>query len=182
MKNIEIKGRYNCYKINKANDCSNNDTILKRECMNSLPNYIFDYKYQIEIINKILLDFENIKFNNSIQYKKELLREIEKKILSYKNQDIIKNKFNNNNIKLEETIEKIVISKLICYYCKCKLKLFYQKVRDMEQWTLDRIDNNLPHENKNVIVCCLKCNLQRRKQDKDNFLFTKQLKIEKKNN
>ena len=57
------------------------------------------------------------------------------------------------------------------------MKLFYKKVRDMEQWTLDRIDNNLPHQDDNVIVSCLKCNLQRRQQNKDKFLFTKQLKI-----
>ena len=49
----------------------------------------------------------------------------------------------------------------------------------MEQWSLDRIDNSIPHTNDNVIISCLKCNLQRRCQNKDNFLFTKQLKIEK---
>ena len=49
----------------------------------------------------------------------------------------------------------------------------------MEQWTLDRIDNDLSNTDENVIVACLKCNLQRRRQNKDKFLFTKQLKIVK---
>ena len=49
----------------------------------------------------------------------------------------------------------------------------------MEQWTLDRIDNNINHSESNVIIACLKCNLQRRCQNKDKFLFTKQLKIVK---
>ena len=58
--------------------------------------------------------------------------------------------------------------------------IFYNKVRDMEQWTLDRIDNDLNHSCENVVICCLRCNLQRRCQNKDKFLFTKQLRIVKK--
>ena len=42
------------------------------------------------------------------------------------------------------------------------------------------IDNNINHSESNVIIACLKkCNLQRRCQNKDKFLFTKQLKIVK---
>ena len=73
----------------------------------------------------------------------------------------------------------MVASKLKCYYCKCNMQIFYFKVRAMNQWTLDRIDNDLPHSNDNVIISCLKCNLERRRQNKDKFLFTKQLKINK---
>lgn len=57
--------------------------------------------------------------------------------------------------------------------------IFYQKVREISQWTLDRVDNDLSHKNDNVIIACLKCNLDRRRQNKDKFLFTKQLKINK---
>ena len=32
-----------------------------------------------------------------------------------------------------------------------------------------RIDNDLSHTDDNVIVACLKCNLQRRRQNKDKF-------------
>ena len=145
-----------------------------RDCMSNIPSKLFKYKNQIRLINRIYL--EN---NEIIEYKKELIREIEKKISSYKAQDINKKKYLENNITVEETLEKLVESKLYCYYCKCKLKIFYDIVRDSQQWTLDRIDNNLPHQNDNVIISCLKCNLQRRKIDKDKFLFTKQLKIVK---
>lgn len=171
MKNIEIKGKHQLDKINKATN-PNTDIVAERDCMTPLPDYVFDNRFQIQMINKLYLD-------SDFEYKKELLREIDKKILSYKNQDINKKKYENNNISQTQTIEKIVASKLKCYYCKCNMKLFYKKVRDINQWTLDRINNDLPHQNDNVITCCLKCNLQRRKQNKDKFLFTKQLKIVK---
>lgn len=174
MKQIEIKGKHQCDKINKANDPNNLDIIAKRDCMQLLPDFVFETYFQEQIINKLYLNYD-------FEYKKELLREIDKKITSYKTQDITKNKYDDNNISREQTIEKIVTSKLKCYYCKCNMKLLYKKVRDMEQWTLDRIDNDLPHQDNNVIVCCLKCNLQRRRQTKDKFLFTKQLNIKKLN-
>ena len=174
MKKIEIIGKHQKDKIDKANNPNNNNIIAVRECMQNLPDEVFTYLYQVKLINKLYLDIES-----DIEYKKECLREIDKKIASYKTQDINKNKYDDNNITQEQTIEKLVCSKLKCYYCKCKMLIFYNKVRDMEQWTLDRINNNLPHSELNVIVCCLRCNLQRRCQNKDKFLFTKQLKIVK---
>ncbi len=53
--------------------------------------------------------------------------------------------------------------------------IFFEKVRDENQWTLDRINNYDEHSNENTIICCLKCNLQRRRKNSDKFLFTKQL-------
>ena len=59
------------------------------------------------------------------------MREIDKKIASYKAQDINKSKYKDNNITQEETIEKLVISKLKCYYCVQKVVLFYKKGVDI---------------------------------------------------
>jgi len=178
MKNIEIKGKHQSYKIKKAACPNNQDIIEKRDCMLKMPDSVFDDKYQIQMINNLYFNLEKT-VTKDFEYKKDLVREIDKKIASYKTQDINKNKYNDDNITQEQTVEKLVASKLKCYYCKCNMKLFYSKVRDMEQWTLDRIDNDLPHQDENVIVSCLKCNLQRRRQNKDKFLFTKQLKIVK---
>ena len=155
MKKIEITGKHQKDKIDKANNPNNSTIIAVRECMQNLPDEVFTYQYQVKLINRLYLDIES-----NIEYKKECLREIDKKIASYKTQDINKNKYDDNNITQEQTIEKLVCSKLKCYYCKCKMLIFYNKVRDMEQWTLDRIDNNLPHSEQNVIICCLRCNLQ----------------------
>ena len=177
MKHVEIKGKHQIDKIKKANDPNNPNIIAERDCMQNMPSFVFENCYQVQIINKLYFDLEIE--NKEIEFKKELLREIDKKIASYKTQDVNKNKYENDNISKEQAIEKIVASILKCYYCKCNMKLFYKKVRDMEQWTLDRIDNDLSHTHDNVIVACLKCNLQRRRQNKDKFLFTKQLKIVK---
>jgi len=176
MKSVEIKGKRQKDIINKANDPN---IIATRDCMQEMPQLVFEYKFQIQMINKLYLE-SNEKIED-FEYRKECLREIDKKIASYKTQDINKNKYADNNIRLCEVIEKIVASKLRCYYCKCTMQIFYQKVRDMDQWTLDRIDNDLPHTNDNVIIACLKCNLSRRRQNKDKFLFSKQLKIVKNN-
>ncbi len=170
MKNVNIIGKWNQDKINKINDSCGN-IIATRDCMKHINNIYFSYNKQKELINKLYLD------ETDIPYKKELIRELDKKINSYKIQDINKNKYNNDNITRDETIEKLVASKLKCYYCKKNVTIFYNIVRDMEQWTLDRIDNSINHSNNNVIISCLKCNLQRRCQDQNKFLFTKQLKI-----
>ena len=97
-------------------------------------------------------------------------------------QDIKKNKFNEEKlIKIDECIDKLVLSKMKCYYCNQDLLLIYEKVREPTQWTLDRLDNNIGHITENVVICCLKCNLKRRTTDDKKFKFSKQMKIIKKN-
>ena len=123
------------------------------------------------MLNKLFLE-------ESYEEKKEMEREIKKKINSYKQQDISKSLFNSDFlISLNEAIEKLVISKLKCYYCKHEVSILYNDIRDPFQWTLDRIDNNQGHFTNNVVICCLECNLKRRRINSDAFLFTKQLKI-----
>ena len=73
----------------------------------------------------------------------------------------------------------MVESKMKCFYCRNDMYLIYKNVRQMNQWTLDRIDNSLGHNSNNVVVSCLECNLKRRNTDKDKFLFTKRLNIKK---
>ena len=43
----------------------------------------------------------------------------------------------------------------------------------MNQWTLDRIDNNLGHNSDNVLISCLECNLKRRRMNMERFQFSK---------
>lgn len=169
MKKIEMIGKHQSDVINK---CKDPNYIAKRNNMLKYPDFLFTYAYQLELINKLYL-------NENFQFKNEMLKEIDKKVKSYIKQDIIKNKFTNDNITTETTIEKLVSCKLKCYYCKNEMNIFYKNVRENNQWTLDRIDNTISHKSNNVIVSCLKCNLERRTQDKNKFYFTKQLKIVK---
>ena len=108
-----------------------------------------------------------------------ILSELKNKINGYKNQDK-KKKILKEVINMEELLEKLVISKLSCYYCRLKCLLMYDNIREMRQWTLDRLDNDIGHNKDNIVICCLRCNLKRRMDDED-FKFIKQMKIIKKN-
>ena len=91
---------------------------------------------------------------------------------------MLKKFFNNEKfIKYEECLEKLVISKLKCYYCRKDCFIAYENVREEKQWTLDRIDNSIGHNKENVVICCLNCNLKRRTLNDEKFKFTKQMRI-----
>lgn len=107
-------------------------------------------------------------------------QEVERKIQGYKQQDIDKNRLDVAAFITFDSVERLLVeSGLSCYYCKNEMYILYEHVRETSQWTLDRIDNNLGHNVGNVVACCLKCNLKRRRTDADKFLFTKQLNIHK---
>ena len=120
----------------------------------------------------------NEDFSGNIFVKKEL----ERKIKGYRMQDIKKNKLNDEKlIKLDECVDKLVLSKMKCYYCMEDMLLIYENVRESKQWTLDRIDNSIGHNTENVVISCLSCNLKRRTMSDKKFKFSKQMKIIKKN-
>ena len=129
---------------------------------------------QCHIIQKIYMDvsFENMS---------DIICHIKKKMNGYKQQDVKKNRLDTEKfITYDELIEQLLLSSLKCFYCKNRTLISYKKNRDPRQWTLDRIDNSLGHNKNNVLICCLKCNLERRTKDSNKFKFTKQMKIIKK--
>lgn len=136
-------------------------------------DFLLDSNNHIGIINQLFLEQS---FNGDNTTKNEL----HKKINSYKQQDIKKDKNLDGLISYEELLEKLVVSKLKCYYCRKDVLLLYENNREQKQWTLDRLDNSLGHTKDNVVVCCLKCNLERRCLNDEKFLFTKQMRIIKK--
>jgi len=106
--------------------------------------------------------------------------EIEKKLQSYKHQDLEKGIFDTSLfVNYTYILQLLQESKLQCHYCSEKVFVLYEKVREAKQWTLDRIDNSKGHNHNNVLVACLECNLRRRRTNKNAFLFTKQLVIQK---
>jgi hypothetical protein len=108
---------------------------------------------------------------------------IKSKICSYKHQDILKKKLNENRlINFEGVINLLNNSELKCHYCSQEVYILYEKVREMKQWSLDRIDNNIGHNVGNLVIACLECNLKRRRTNKDAFMFTKNMVIVKSEN
>ena len=133
-----------------------------------------DNRKQIELLNKLYLgeDYEGKEF---------VKNEVSRKVKGYKYQDIKKCVYDEESmIMYDEVIEKLVISKLKCYYCRKDCLLMYENIREMSQWTLDRIDNDIGHYKENVVICCLKCNLKRGTMNDEHFKFAKQMKIIKK--
>tara|TARA_B110001454_G_C12697826_1_gene425224 strand:- start:770 stop:1279 length:510 start_codon:yes stop_codon:yes gene_type:complete len=165
MKQIIIKGKRNI-------DGMKGHKKHKRKIVDNISNkQLFKKMSQLEWLNKLYLE-ENF---NGIGFAK---KEVERKIKSYKNQDIRKKMFDCEKIiSYNDCLEKLVISKLKCYYCRCECFLLYEKVLESKQWTLDRIDNKKGHNKDNVVICCLECNLKKGTINDKKFKFTKQMRI-----
>lgn len=142
----------------------NNLTKMLLETINS------DYN-NINNVNN-LIDTNTL---NSLRYYKN---NIKNKLASYRQQDIIKKKFDEKEfVSYEEVINLLNNCNLKCYYCNCQVYILYEIVREMKQWSLDRINNDIGHNSGNLVIACLECNLKRRRTNKEAFLFTKNLTI-----
>lgn len=167
-KKINIIGTNNRYQVKKLLKLP--PVIKKKKNIEQLPANYYLIENQLDILER-LTELELYTIIKSL---------IDKKISSYKQQDIEKDKYDVDKfVTFDNVIGKMNESGLNCYYCSCKMFLLYEIVREMKQWTLDRVDNDLGHNNDNVIISCLECNLKRRRTNKDSFLFTKNLTIVK---
>ena len=172
MKAIIITGKHN---IDKMNEVGNENYQAVRKHMVKLNDTDILHPAQLDFIRKMYMDADYI-----FPFKSLIVSELNHKIQGYKGQDIKKEVHHLASlIKLEDVLEKLVGSQLTCCYCSKPVVILYKNVRDPEQWTLDRLDNDLSHTKENTCISCLKCNLQRRVMNVDKFTFTKKLKIKK---
>jgi len=154
------------------------NTIQKRQINYVLPKHLSDTKSQYQILCSLHYgghipdsDVESINF---------LSREITRKVNGYKQQDVKRKLYDPASLITTFQIRKKLIDEtMTCTFCNQHVSLLFDIVRDMKQWTLDRIDNNLGHSDNNTKIACLKCNLQRRRQDYQAFHWTKNLSISK---
>ena len=144
--------------------------VTKEKKNNGISGEYYDFKNQSIFINKLFLKED---FEDSDILKQELF----KKRSSYRSQDLKKERLTDNFITYDDIVEKLVISKLKCSYCRDNVLLLYKNKRDNNQWTLDRIDNDKEHTKENTVISCLKCNLQKRRRDDKKFRFTKQMNL-----
>lgn len=166
MRSIDITGKRNIDKIQNIKNPERKETIKW-----NLDDSYFTYNKQVQIINSLYLNQEP---EQNILAK----REISKKINGYKSQDIQKELLDLNRlISLDQTIEKLMVSKLKCFYCKDNCELLYKNTLAKKQWTLDRVNNEYGHNHDNVVICCLECNIKKGEMDSDRFKQGKDIKI-----
>jgi hypothetical protein len=166
-KQINIVGTNNRYMIKKV--LKEHVTIKKR--VESDKWNLPDDLNQLEVI-------DNIINNNQDSTTELVIREINKKISGYKQQDMKKKICDEDKfITFESIIKKMRETELKCRYCKGEMYVLYDKIRDGNQWSVDRVDNDVGHNIDNFHLACLTCNLKRRRTSDDKFLFTKQLSI-----
>jgi len=177
QKTINIIGTNNRYMMKK---------ITREKCLEPKKREVsknwtfsedyFNHSKQIKIINDISCN--NLENNVT----KIAIQQINKKISSYKQQDINKKMLDNEQfINFNCVISKMIECELKCRYCKCEMSILYDITREMKQWSVDRVDNDMGHNKNNFHLACLDCNLKRRRKTDEKFLFTKQLNIIKQN-
>jgi hypothetical protein len=109
-----------------------------------------------------------------------IIRQIHGKISGYRNQDVLKKKFDIDSFVDEPCIiDAMIKCKNMCYYCDEPVNVLYEFVRAPKQWSLDRINNDFGHNKDNVVIACLGCNLRRKTMHHERYVFTKQLDIKK---
>ena len=127
---------------------------------------------------KQLTSLQNIDKQDKNIYVSKLISHIKTKLCGYKQQDILKKKLKEDEfVSFEEVIILLKNCNMKCCYCSDEVFILYEQVREKKQWSLDRINNDIGHNNGNLVIACLECNLKRRRTNKDAFMFTKNMVI-----
>ena len=179
FKKINITGTNNRYHMKKLINEHKLEKELKKRVKSekwNFPDESYEYAKQIQMI----IDISNNNLNHIDDASKIAIQEINRKITGYKSQDKIKKHFDENKfLTFESVILKMIECELKCRYCKNEMNVLYDISREMKQWSVDRIDNDLGHNIGNFHLACLDCNLKRRRRSDEKFLFTQQLNIVK---
>jgi len=180
-KKINITGTANRYQMKKITHKSYDKDCKKRVESEKWTFSEEHYKYENQL--KMIQDILNNNLGYTNEVSKIAIQEINKKMYGYKQQDILKKRYDENNfLTFESVVNKMIECELKCRYCTKEMNVLYDISREMRQWSVDRIDNDKGHNMNNYHLACLECNLKRRRRTDEKFLFTKQLNIIKQDN
>jgi hypothetical protein len=142
-----------------------------------------EYANQMELLNTLvsLINRETLEEPHAIKLQlspsqRMVYSQVKTKLRSYKEQDVKKNK--HDSLKFVTPVfilNKLKDSSMICFYCKESTSILYEYVREPKQWTIERLDNTYGHNNDNVVIACLSCNLRRRTSQFERYLTTKKI-------
>jgi len=193
MKKIEIQGKRNQDKMKQMDEP---DAVIERKMSKNravLPDgfYATDQSLGLDVLKAHIA---NISIGtilgqsavimggiaNTDVVLSYILREIDTKRKAYiyqdKHHEIYDPRY---SITTERIVELLVSSELLCYYCREICQVTYKESMCRKQWTLDRIDNNYGHNDTNVVIACLDCNLKRGTMDSERFRQGKQFTFRK---
>jgi hypothetical protein len=186
MKKIDILGKRNQDKMKQMADP---EAVIERKVSKhklvSLSDEIYtaDQSLVLDILKCDIADKSlgiSISDSSAQSISTHLLREIDTKRKAYiyqdKNHKIYDPRF---SITTDRIVELLVSSELLCHYCREICQVAYKEAMCRRQWTLDRIDNNYGHNDTNVVIACLDCNLKRGTMDSERFRQGKQFTFRK---
>ena len=177
---IDITGTNNKYHL--KNQINNYKKEIKKRIQPTKWAFQVDHYNHASQLN-LIIDISNNGFKWADNASKVILQEINRKICGYKQQDKLKKHYEEDNfIKLQTILGKMIETELKCRYCLNEMFVLYDISREKNQWTVDRIDNDTGHRDDNFHLACLECNLKRRRRTDEKYLFTKQMKLIKRDN
>lgn len=182
FKKIDINGTKNKYGINKLISDRKQEKEIKRRVVSEKWTFSEEY-YNYENQIKLVRDIINNDYKQIDEMTKIVVQQINNKISGYKQQDSLKKHYDDSKfLTFKDVIDTMNDCELKCRYCNCEMNVLYDISREIKQWSVDRIDNDIGHNTGNFHLACLDCNLKRRRRTDEKFLFTKQLKIVKQDN
>ena len=191
MKKIDILGKRNQDKMKQMADP---DALIERKVpkhkgVADLPEEIYrvDQSLVLDVLKCNIADkslgiciVQSVVTEPATTCLKHILREIDTKRKAYiyqdKHHEIYDPRF---SITTDRIIDLLVSSELLCHYCREICQVTYKESMCRKQWTLDRIDNNYGHNDANVVIACLDCNLKRGTMDSERFRQGKQFTFRK---
>jgi len=175
MKKIEIQGKRN---QDKMKQMAEPGAVIERKkpcgAAAAIPYEIYDISQSLVLTT---LKVSHPSENETLKY---ITREINTKRKAYIYQDKQHNIYDPRySITTDRIVELLVDSGLLCHYCREICQVAYKEAMCRRQWTLDRIDNNYGHNDTNVVIACLDCNLKRGTMDAERFRMGKQFTFRK---
>ncbi len=186
MKKIDIQGKRNQDKMKQMADP---DAVIERKVSKNRGAIPDEYYAPDQSLGLALLKEHTANMSIGITMPisgptttilSHILREIDLKRKAYiyqdKHHEIYDPRF---TITTDRIVELLVNAELLCHYCREICQVAYKEAMCRKQWTLDRIDNNYGHNDANVVIACLDCNLKRGTMDAERFRQGKQFTFRK---
>ena len=180
MKKIDIIGKRNQDKMKQMADPEAiiERKVSKKRGTGDLPDGIYepDQSLVLSMLKASVAD-KSLGVSAPLAY---VLREIDTKRKAYiyqdKHHEIYDPRY---SITTDRIVELLAAADLLCNYCREICQVAYKEAMCRRQWTLDRTDNNYGHNDANVVIACLDCNLKRGTMDAERFRQGKQFTFRK---